>query len=220
MATFTATANTDTTIGYTLAGYANWRTGSSNGAIQGGHSIAPAGESYVGLIIFEGAGAALKGADISSITLSVTSGSSGTQSGNSTLTIHKSKYQALDKAVLGRNYVGDTLGTLTGRHYNNTTTYTLDATTNAALFAALKAYLAEGNSAIILYNGETSTSQAGSANYCVITSCTLTVTLSGGDTVPYCKDGKWIQCWSYYYNKDRWVKCARNRHNGKNWEKV
>ena len=178
------------------------------------------GESYVGLIIFDGVGAELKGKDIKSISLAFTVTNSGTQSGDLTLTIHKSNYQSLEKKIYGKYYVGDTLGTLTGNHNHNTTTYALDETNNTALFNAFKDYLAEGNSAIVLYNGLTNATYGGLSNYCLVTSCTLTVTLSGGETVWYCNGGKWVECWAHYYNKDKWVKCASNRHNGKEWEKV
>ena len=43
-----------------------------------------------------------------------------------------------------RDRVGAALGTLTGKFYNNTVTHTLNASTNAALFEAMKDYFAEG----------------------------------------------------------------------------
>ena len=55
-------------------------------------------------------------------------------------------------------------------------THTLSATSNAALFEAMKDYFAEGNSALVLYNGETSSSSGYSSNYARVTTCVLTVT--------------------------------------------
>ena len=51
------------------------------------------------------------------------------------------------------------MGTLTGKFYSNTVTHTLNASSNAALFAAMKAYFEAGNSVLVLYNGETSSQQ-------------------------------------------------------------
>ena len=40
----------------------------------------------------------------------------------------------------------------------------------------MKAYFEAGNSALVLYNGETSSSSGYSSNYARVTSCTITVT--------------------------------------------
>lgn len=82
--------------------------------------------------------------------------------------------------MTGSAQVGATLGTLTGKFYGNTSSYVLSASSNAALFAALKTYLEAGNSAIVLYNGETSSSSGYSPNYARITSATISVTYVEG----------------------------------------
>lgn len=218
MASFTATANSDTTIGYTREDYANWQKGPTNGATQGGHVVIP-GKSYVGFILFPGAGAALKDANIQDITLTITTNYSGTQDGNSTITIHKSNYQEFQTGAQPNNwgsaYVGDTLGTLTGNFYKNTTTHKLNSTTNSALFNALKTYFSQGNSAITIYNGETTTTQQGTANYITITSCTLSVNTGG---VLYYYDGsKWVECFPYYYDGSKWIQCIPYYYDGSEW---
>ena len=61
MATFTATANSNTTIGYAQYGSTTWNRGTTNGACQGAYQGTSASRSRVGVMVFSGAGAALKG---------------------------------------------------------------------------------------------------------------------------------------------------------------
>ena len=61
MATFTATANSNTTIGYAQYGSTTWDRGTTNGACQGAYQGTSASRSRVGVMVFSGAGAALKG---------------------------------------------------------------------------------------------------------------------------------------------------------------
>ena len=63
MATFTATANSSSTIGYAQYGSSSWSTGSSNGACQGAYKGTTAAKSRVGVMVFNGAGAALNWTD-------------------------------------------------------------------------------------------------------------------------------------------------------------
>ena len=89
------------------------------------------------------------------------------------------------------------MGTLTGKFYSNTVTHTLNASSNAALFAAMKAYFEAGNSVLVLYNGETSSSSGYSSNYARVTSCTISVTHI--DAVVWYRDGgTWRQCTVWY----------------------
>lgn len=217
MTTFTATANSSTTIGYAKYGSDSWSTGTTNGACQGAYQDTTASTSRVGVIVFSGAGAALKGKAIKQITLKITSSSAGSGSDGKVLSFRKANYQTLNTSVKGSAQVGAVLGTLTGKFYGNTVTHTLDASTNTALFTALKAYLAAGNSAVVLYNGETSSSSGYSDNYVRITACTITVSYeeasvwynNAGEwlqcTVWYCKDGQWIQCIPYYNQDGTWI---------------
>ena len=59
MATFTATANSNTTIGYAQYGSTTWNRGTTNGACQGAYQGTSASRSRVGVMVFSGAGAAL-----------------------------------------------------------------------------------------------------------------------------------------------------------------
>ena len=61
MGTFSATANSSSTIGYAQYGSSSWSTGSSSGACQGAYQGTTAAKSRVGVMVFSGAGAALKG---------------------------------------------------------------------------------------------------------------------------------------------------------------
>lgn len=58
MATFTATAGSNTTIGYAQYGSTSWNKGTSNGACQGAYQGTSSSASRVGLMLFSGAGAA------------------------------------------------------------------------------------------------------------------------------------------------------------------
>ena len=176
MATFTATANSNTTIGYAQYGSTTWNRGTTNGACQGAYQGTSASRSRVGVMVFSGAGAALKGKIITQITLRITCSAAGSGSSSKKLSFRRSNYQTLQTGIRGSAQVGAALGTLTGKFYNNTVTHTLSATSNATLFEAMKTYFAEGNSALVLYNGETSSSSGYSSNYARVTSCTITVT--------------------------------------------
>ena len=97
-------------------------------------------------------------AGIQQISLSITCSGAGSGSSGKVLIFHKANYQSLNTGVRGSAQVGATMGTLTGKFYSNTVTHTLNASSNAALFAAMKAYFEAGNSVLVLYNGETSSS--------------------------------------------------------------
>ena len=72
MATFTATANSNSTIGYAQYGSTTWNRGATNGACQGAYQGTSASRSRVGVMVFSGAGAARKGKIITQITLRIT----------------------------------------------------------------------------------------------------------------------------------------------------
>ena len=216
--TFTATANSNSTIGYVWYGSNEWEVGSSEGACQGAYMSTSASQSRVGLMLFSGAGAALKGKIIQSITLSITCSGAGSGSSSKVLSFCRANVQALDKTLKDSAQVGAALGTLTGKFYSNTTTHTLSASSNADFFKALSAYLTEGNSTLVLYNGETSSSSDYTSNYVCVTSCTLTVTYidaavwyrDGGEwkqcTVWYRIGGAWKQVVPYYRRDGAWVR--------------
>lgn len=218
MATFSATANSSSTIGYAQYGSTSWSTGSSNGACQGAYQGTTASKSRVGLMVFSGAGA-LKGKLIQSIALTITCSGAGSGSSSKKLTFHKAKYQSLNTGVSGSAQVGDTLGTLTGKFYSNTVTHTLNESTNAALFTAMKAYFEAGNSVLVLYNGETSSSSGYSTNYARVTSCTISVTYIDA-VVWYCDNGTWRQCTVWYRNGSTWVQVVPYYNSGGAWIRV
>ena len=219
MATFAATASSSSTIGYAQYGSTTWNTGSSDGACQGAYQATSSSGSRVGVMVFSGAGAMLKNKIISQITLKITCSAAGSSSSSKKLSLREAKYQTLKTGIKGSAQVGDSLGTLTGKFYDNTVTHTLNETTNAALFAAVKAYLAEGNSALVLYNGETSSSSGYSTNYARVTSCTMTVTYIDA-TVWYRNGGVWTRCVVWYCLNGTWVQCVPWYNSGGIWVRV
>ena len=219
MATFTATANSNTTIGYAQYGSTTWNRGTTNGACQGAYQGTSASRSRVGVMVFSGAGAALKGKIITQITLRITCSAAGSGSSSKKLSFRRSNYQTLQTGIRGSAQVGAALGTLTGKFYNNTVTHTLSATSNATLFEAMKTYFAEGNSVLVLYNGETSSSSGYSSNYARVTSCTITVTYM--DATVWYRDGSaWKQCTVWYRNGGAWVQVVPYYRNGGTWIRV
>lgn len=217
MATFTATAESASTIGYAQYGSTTWNTGTSNGASQGAYQNTSPSGSRVGVMVFSGAGASLQGKTITQITLRITCSAAGSAANNKVLSFRRANYQTLQTGITGSAQVGAALGTLTGTFYGNTVTHTLNSSANAALFAAIKTYLAQGNSTLVLYNGETSTASGYSTNYARVTSCTMTVTYldatvwyrSGSTwkecTVWYCRNGVWVQCVPWYRSGSTWI---------------
>ena len=219
MATFTATANSNSTIGYAQYGSTTWNRGTTNGACQGAYQGTSASRSRVGVMVFSGAGAALKGKIITQITLKITCSAAGSGSSSKKLSFRRSDYQTLQTGIRGSAQVGAALGTLTGKFYNNTVTHTLSATSNATLFEAMKTYFAEGNSVLVLYNGETSSSSGYSSNYARVTSCTSTVTYIHA-TVWYRDGSTWKQCTVWYRNGGAWVQVVPYYRNGGTWIRV
>ena len=218
MGTFSATANSSSTIGYAQYGSSSWSTGSS-GACQGAYQGTTAAKSRVGVMVLSGAGAALKGKLIQSITLTITSSGAGSGSSRKVLTFCQANYQSLNTGVRGSAQVGATMGVLTGKFYSNTVTHTLNASSNAALFTAMKAYFEAGNSVLVLYNGETSSSSGYSSNYARVTSCTLTVTYI--DAVVWYRDGgTWRQCTVWYRTGGEWKQVVPYYNSGGAWVRV
>lgn len=219
MATFTATAGSSTTIGYAQYGSTSWNTGTTNGACQGAYQGTAASNSRVGVLVFSGAGAALKGKVIQSMTLKITSSGAGSGKTDKVLSIRKALYQSLKTGIKGSAQVGAALGTLTGKFYDNTVTHTLSPSTNAALFNAIKDYFVAGNSVLVLYNGETSSSSGYSSNYARVTTVVLTVTYIEA-TVWYNNSGTWKQCTVWYCNGGTWVQCVPYYNSGGTWIRV
>ena len=151
--------------------------------------------------------------------MKITCSAAGSGSSSKKLSFRRSVYQSLKTGITGSAQVGAVLGTLTGTFYNNTVTHTLNTTTNSALFNAMKAYLAAGNSALVLYNGETSSSSGYSSNYARVTTCVITVTYMDA-TVWYCNAGTWRQCTVWYCNAGTWIQCVPYYNSGGSWIRV
>ena len=217
--TFTATANNNSTIGYALYGSTTWNKGSSNGACQGAYQGTTAAKSRVGVMIFANAGTTLKGKVIQQIVFSITCSGAGSGSSSKVLTFHQAAHQTVSSGYSGADMVGAALGTLTGKFYNNTASHTLNASTNAAFFNALAAYLSAGNQALVVYNGETSSSSGYSTNYALITSITITVTYLAA-TVWYRDGSTWKQCAVYYRLNGAWVQVVPYYNSGGSWIRV
>ena len=217
--TFTATAGSSTTIGFAQYGSTSWSTGTSNGACQGAYQGTTASKSRVGVLVFSGAGAALKGKVIQSISLKITCSGAGSGSSSKVLSFRKANYQSLKTGIAGSAQVGEALGTLTGKFYSNTVTHTLSASSNAAFFSNLVAYLTAGNSVLVLYNGETSSSSGYSTNYARVTTCVITVTYMNA-TLWYCDNGTWRQCTVWYCNAGSWIQCVPYYNSGGSWIRV
>lgn len=219
MATFSATANSSSTIGYARYGSTSWNTGTSNGACQGAYQGTSASQSRVGVMVFNGADTALKGKIITQITLKITCSAAGSGSSSKKLSFRRANYQRLQTGITGSAQVGAALGTLTGKFYGNTVTHTLSETSNSALFNAMKAYFAEGNCTLVLYNGETSSSSGCSSNYARVTTCVLTVTYM--DATVWYRDGStWRQCTVWYRNGSTWVQVVPYYNSGGTWIRV
>ena len=150
---------------------------------------------------------------------SITCSGAGSSSSSKVLTFKQANYQAPASGLKGSDMVGTTLGTLTGKFYSNTTTHTLNASSNASLFRNMAAYFAAGNQTLVLHNGETSTSSGYSTNYARVTSITITVTYVAA-TVWYNNNGTWVQCAVYYCNAGTWVQVTPYYNSGGTWVQV
>lgn len=221
MKTFTADANSTTTIGYCRYGYSSWNTGSDSGACQGAYENTSSSGSRVGVMVFTNAGTYLKGRTITEISFSITASKAGSGSSSKVLSFCKANYQYLNTSVYGSAQVGASLGTLTGQFYGNTATHTLSASSNSVFFNALKQYLYEGNCTLVLYNGETcdSSTDEYSDNYARITSITMTVYYLDA-TVWYNNGGQWVECYMYYCNAGNWMQVTPYYNSGGSWIKT
>jgi hypothetical protein len=217
MKSFTATANGSGTIGWAYYGSSSWSTGSSNGARQGSYHSSSSSNSRVGVMVFSGAGAALTGKSIKKITFTITTSKAG-YNRSKTISFRKANYQYLNTGVKGSAQVGASLGGLSGTFYGTTLTFTLNSSSNTALFNNLAAYFKAGNSALSIYNGETSSSSSYSSNYLCINSCAMTVEYETG-TVYYYTDSAWKRCSAYYWTNGQWVKCVPYYCDSGEWKK-
>ena len=227
MGIFTATANDASTLASAQYGSTRWSTDA--GAIQGTYGGTTKNQSNVGTIVFSGAGSELSGQTITSIEFSITCASAGSESSSKQLTFYKANYQTIPSGTQGSNQIGDRLGTLVGKFYNNTTSHTLSSTSNQDFFEALCEYLSAGNSALVLYNGEVAQSSSShSTNYARITSMTITVTYNDGSetktgTVWYGNDDSgFTECYVYRCNASgKWELCSPYRcFGGSDWRLV
>lgn len=87
-------------------------------------------------MVFTNAGATLQNKVITQIVFSITCSGAGSGKDNKVLSFRKAVYQSLKTDVKGSAQVGDALGTLTGKFYDNTVSHTLSESSNATFFAA------------------------------------------------------------------------------------
>lgn len=111
MASFTATANSASTIGYAQYGSTSWNTGTSNGACQGAYQGTTAAKSRVGVMVFNNAGTTLRGKIITQISLKITCSSAGSAGSSKVLSFRRANYQSLKTGIQGSAQVGAALGT-------------------------------------------------------------------------------------------------------------
>lgn len=220
MKSFSATANSSSTIGYARYGSSSWNIGSSSGACQGAYDTTSSSGSRVGVMVFANAGTSLKGKTITQIVFSITCSGAGSANSSKVLTFKTANYQYMNTSVSGSSQVGSSLGTLTGKFYSNTSTHTLDTSSNSSFFSALKQYLSAGNCTLVLYNGEVcSSSQEYSSNYVRITSITMTVYYND-ETAWYNNGGSWVECYVYYNNNGSWIQVTPYYNSGGTWIKT
>ena len=103
-----------------------------------------------------------------------------------------------------------------GRTLTTTMTTPVVALGTAAIKASLDF---ESYSALVLYNGETSSSSGYSSNYARVTTCVITVTYMDA-TVWYCNAGTWRQCTVWYCNAGTWIQCVPYYNSGGSWIRV
>ena len=164
--------------------------------------------SRVGVMLFDDLGTTLKGARIKSIEMSVTI-DGGTNKAGRTLTFYTSNYQLIDTSISGSKYPGNLLGTITGDAGKGNHTYILNSETNSSLFRALASYLTDGNTCILLFNGETSNASGYeySTNFLALTAITLKIEYELGSIVQCKNNGQVINCEVYCKNNGSAVKC-------------
>ena len=222
MSTFTYT----TTSSDLKFGYSDDTWGYGNTAYQGNNAVS--GETAnsaqrIGIIVFSGAGSALKGKSISSISLKLTFGEAGSSSSSTTKTlkIYQSNYQTINTSKYDpTDYLNtnNTLGTLETKGYGNTDTFTLSSSSNSSLFSKLASYLTNGNSAIVIYNDSNPSSNSYSKAYLQITSATITVTYNELGVV-YIDNGTTFEAYQVYIdNGSSWDLYAPYIDNGSSWD--
>ena len=222
MATFTYTATSpDFKTGYTNN---YWAYGKF--AYQGNNAT-PGEYEYTnhcfGIMVFQGAGSKLKGRNIDSISFTFKFAQAGRYLGGAykKLKIHESAYQDIDTSrsavlYLNKNKI---LGSLDVIGYETTESFTLDANNNTALFNNLKNYFYNGNSAVIIYNDDDTSTDSYSRHFLQILEATITVNYDGGESVVYISNGTTFEAYQIYIdNGTSWDLYAPYIDNGSGWD--
>ena len=219
MATFTYTTN----LSDLRYGWVNNYWGGQT-AFQG--NIATDGALYTdhtfGVIVFNGAGAALKDKNITSIELTFSFSPAGRYLGGAykTLKIHNSWYQDIDTSRYAVWYLDDMklLGSLNVIGYDSIETFKLDESNNTTLFNNLKDYLSNGNSAIIIYNDDDTTTDFYSRHYLEAYQITIKVTYDD-EGVVYIDNGTTFEAYQIYIdNGTSWDLYVPYIDNGSGWD--
>lgn len=166
----------------------------------------------------------LKGKQIKEISLAFGNHPGGANRIKS-VNLYSSLRTTVTDAAKGSDFVGTKLGTISGRFYNNTVTVTLNRTSNAALFEALRAQLrsgADGSNIIVSRSPNLPDNIYGggayySANYCEMDGLTVTVTLEDA-TVFYGMDGNWVECEAYIGDGGEWKRVSAKLGKDGEWK--
>lgn len=192
MATLTATLDFTNATTYKGQSGNKWVSGEVYQGYWKNTSGVQDGQSCTGFANFPEL-AALKDTNITSISFTISHDAGNT--GSKTIKFYTSAYQSVNTSLTGTAHHSQQIGSIVQGRSSTTTAIT------GNFFAALKNYFETGNTALIIYNGETTASITSgtnkfSKNYLKITAWTITVEYEEVDTLtsgtyysPYALDG-------------------------------
>lgn len=181
--------------------YSNWSAWTQ--ATQGSYN---AGDIRLGCFLFKTLRNSVKwkNAKISKIMLTLTFGGAGNNK-EKNLSLYRGTQTSFTGS--GTAMKGDAIGTVktNGTAYNSTRTITFDATTNAAAFVNLAAWLTTDTSlTLVIYRDEESSSGSPSSNYLQVTAAEMTVEFTTSPVYIY-RSGAWVNAEVQVYKTDAWV---------------
>lgn len=177
----------------------------------------------IGMLIFKTlANNVMKGRNIKELAIKFVSDSAGN---NASKTAYFYRTSRTSFSGSSSGIKGASLGTITGKFYNNTKTYSNLSTSDPNFFSKMKAYLESGGRAMVLYKDEQPSSKTWSTNYLRFNSVVMTIYY---EDYPLRKwdstQNSWVRLKPYLYNPnatsadDMWIECKPYRHNGTAWE--
>lgn len=203
--TSTSTGTTKTkTITATMNAYGNIYGWLNEGtAAQGNGSSYGGSTQTTGVLYFPGL-AALKTADISKVTLTITSSASGTNS-SKTAYFYASAHQGGIQTSLNANHkTGSSIGSITKTFYNNTNS-DIDVT------SFIKPKILLGNDTFCIYSNS-------ATHYMKWTKVTMTVTYTEGGLVYIDNGSGWDAYQVYIDNGSSWDRYIPYIDNGTSWD--